>query len=345
MQDRRVDELKKWVTRQLSCEGHDVVMHALPVDASFRRYFRISKGTHSFIAMDAPPDKENSVPFSAIGHAFFDLGLRVPKIFHEDLAEGFLLLEDFGNKLYLNVLNAENADALYHTAIADLLTLQKCCDIPGWTLPHFNHTMIGQELNLFMQWMIERYLNLKLSAVEEQLLRTTFQQLIDSAKQQPQVCVHRDYHSRNLMVLDDDRVGMLDFQDAVWGPVTYDLVSLIRDCYIDWPLEKVQAWALQYLKDAQHQHVIAKKVSSAEFLTWFDRMGVQRHLKASFIFARKWLRDQDPRYLADIPRTFRYVSEVTARDSELHEFHDFFSHFIFPRFTQIFNTHEVSVAR
>ncbi|MFN2121116.1 MAG: aminoglycoside phosphotransferase family protein [Anaerolineales bacterium] len=283
-------------------------------DASFRRYFRIHTAQQSYIAMDAPPEKEDLAPFMAVATAFEGIGLNVPHIYARETRKGFLLLEDLGTALYLQMLTPDRADRLYGDALGALLTLQACGPVTG--LPQYDRDLLLGEMELFREWLLGRYLGLTLCAEEHRMLDETFDMLAESALGQPQVCVHRDFHSRNLMVTARHNPGILDFQDALVGPVTYDLVSLLRDCYIRWPQARIAAWAKGYFDLAVQSGVLRDEQERA-FMAWFDLMGVQRHLKASGIFARLSLRDGKPGYLRDIPRTLGYILELEARHGAL----------------------------
>lgn len=310
MQDIRLDQLHEWSIKELKTSA--IQLKPLAGDASFRRYFRLHLTERTLIAMDAPPQQENMHPFVAIAQAFAKLDINVPHILACNLEHGFMLLDDLGDHLYLNLLNSQNVDMLYEKAFDALLRIQTCQqNIPEWTLPHFDQRHIQRELDLFPEWFLTKHLKLTIDSELQKILDKTCSTLINSALEQPQVCVHRDYHSRNLLLVEDTHVGVLDFQDAVWGPITYDLVSLLRDCYIDWPREKVEQWALQF-----HNHAL-KKNSPQLFLKWFDLMGIQRHLKVLGIFARLCYRDNKPNYLNDIPRILNYVLTVSENYPEL----------------------------
>lgn len=284
-------------------------------DASFRRYFRVTLPTgETRIVMDAPPGQEECGPFLDLAGRFAALGLHVPAVYGADPARGFILLEDLGSTHYLDVLSADTADRLYGDALAALAILQSIG--PRQDLPLYDEALLRQEMGLFRQWLLERHLGLTLSEEESRILSQAMGLLAESALQQPRVCVHRDYHSRNLLVTASPSPGIIDFQDAVLGPVTYDLVSLLRDCYVAWPEQRVREWALGYYQLALQSGVL-RSVPEERFLRWFDLMGVQRHLKASGIFARLNHRDHKPGYLADIPRTLGYVAGVAARYPEL----------------------------
>ncbi|MCU7937569.1 MAG: phosphotransferase [Candidatus Thiodiazotropha sp. (ex Dulcina madagascariensis)] len=309
---QRIEQLKAWL---VSLPGlRDFSFEPASGDASFRRYFRIRAAGQSYIAMDAPPEKEDSKPFVQVAQAFESIGLNVPHIHAKDLSQGFMLLEDLGSVLYLDKLTMETADRLYGDALGALATLQACGPLQG--LPHYDRRLLMREMGLFREWLLGRELSLTLTDDEQRMLDQVFTLLADNALQQPQVCVHRDYHSRNLMVTERHNPGILDFQDAVIGPVTYDLVSLLRDCYISWPGEQTQAWVMGYFELAQQSGVL-RTVDEAQFLTWFDLMGVQRHLKASGIFARLNQRDGKSGYLKEIPRTLGYIDRLADRHRQL----------------------------
>ena len=285
-------------------------------DASFRRYFRVWHNGQTRIVMDAPPDKEDCRPFVAIGQAMRDLGLNVPEVLAGNLDQGLLLLTDLGNRQYLAELNERSVSGLYDDALAALACLQTGGDPDTPLLPSYDAALLHREMDLFRDWFLVRLLDLALRADERQTLDRTFALLADNALEQPRVWVHRDYHSRNLMITDPLNPGVLDFQDAVVGAVTYDLVSLLRDCYIAWPREQVERWVLDYR--ARLRALGMNGLDDAgQFLRWFDLMGVQRHLKAIGIFARLKLRDGKAGYLRDIPRTLGYVLEVADRHAEL----------------------------
>jgi hypothetical protein len=309
---QRIEALKTWLA-SLPMIG-DFDFAPASGDASFRRYFRVTAGERSYIAMDAPPEREALQPFMQVARQFEAIGLNVPHIHAEDLAQGFLLLEDLGSVLYLDRLNPESVERLYGDALGALATIQACGPREG--LPPYDRKLLLQEMELFRQWLLEGELALKLADAEHAMLDKTFSALAENALEQPQVCVHRDYHSRNLMVTPQHNPGILDFQDAVIGPVTYDLVSLLRDCYISWPAEQVEAWVRGYFELAL-QSGILRAEHEAEFQRWFDLMGVQRHLKASGIFARLKRRDGKPGYLGDVPRTLGYILPLAQRYSLL----------------------------
>jgi len=302
----RRDQLQQWLAG--TCGLSEPVLCALQNDASFRRYFRVQQPSGSYIAMDAPPEKENCVPYVAISRALRAQGLLTPEVIAEDLEQGFLLLTDFGDDVLLHQLKIHNPELLYTQALDALAILKNCPDVLDWKLKSFSADFMYQELKLFQEWFLGNYLGIILSKETEKMLEDFFEFLVNSAANQPQVFMHRDYHSANLMILPDNKIGILDFQDAYIGPITYDLVSLLRDCYIAWPEELVEKLVLQY------KNQLDLSVSNIEFMRWFDLMGLQRHLKALLTFARKYKRDNNPNYLQHIPRTLNYI----LKESELY---------------------------
>jgi aminoglycoside/choline kinase family phosphotransferase len=318
--DERLATLSDWLRHELALPVTDI--HPASSDASFRRYFRAITDDASFIVMDAPPPMEDVRPFMSVAALLRQTGVRAPKVHAADETRGFLLLDDFGGTSYLDRLDADNADALYGDALDALARLQAGVDIASTALPPYDETLLWTEMDLFRNWFLQHLLGLTLTPDEHALLDRAWRLLTDSALEQPRVCVHRDYHSRNLMALDEDNPGVLDFQDAVVGPVTYDLVSLLRDCYIAWPNQRVEQWALGHRARLVEAGRL-KEVDADRFLHWFDLMGVQRHLKAIGIFSRLKLRDGKGGYLGDIPRTLDYVTRVLARYEALADFHEF----------------------
>lgn len=326
----REDTLKQWLA--VECGLSSATLLPMVGDASFRRYFRVVTPAQSFVVMDAPPAKENCHPYVAVANALRELGINTPDIFHADIARGFLLLTDFGDMTYLNALNNDNADKLYQPALQALATLQSCSSVAGHTIPTFGADLMWREWAWHKEWFLQRLLGLSLSAVEEENLQTCFALLVESAIQQPQVFMHRDYHSANLMVLPENKVGVLDFQDAFIGPLTYDLVSLLRDCYIAWPEERVMQWVKIYSQQITGKTDI---VDHATFIRWFDWMGVERHLKALFTFARKKVRDEQAQYLQHIPRTLHYILTVSHRHPALRYLHDYYRDKVWPQWEKM----------
>jgi len=316
----RLTQLKQWLREKT---GQDCELAPASSDASFRRYFRIAVEQGSQIVMDAPPEQEDCRPFIHVAELLRSAGLNAPEVIAQDLEAGFLLLSDLGNTTYLEVLNEDSADRLYADALQALTGIQTGIDIETAELPAYDEVLLQTELDLFKDWYLEKHSGVALNEQQQTVWQKTCQILIASALAQPAVCVHRDYHSRNLMQIDEGQnPGILDFQDAVTGPVTYDLVSLLRDCYISWPRAQVEEWVEGFYGQTIRAGTIdADKVSKKQFLQWFDLMGVQRHLKAIGIFARLLHRDDKQGYIKDIPRTLAYVLDVCQRCPELHDFH------------------------
>ncbi len=313
---QRIEQLRDWLQHAARLDVQQLTPAS--ADASFRSYFRVHHAGGTAIAVDAPPEHEDSRPFVAVARALHDLVLNVPEVLATDLAQGFMLVSDLGSTLYLDVLDDASVERLYGDALNALLVLQS--RDPGIELPPYDRGRLLDELALFPAWFLDRHLGRPPDAVERSSLEAAFEVLIVSALEQPQVTVHRDYHSRNLMVVEANNPGILDFQDAVVGPVTYDLVSLLRDCYVRWPRERVVSWALGYHARAVQSGVLPEH-DEARFLRWFDLMGLQRHLKVLGIFARLWHRDGKPGYLDDLPRVLEYAVEVAADYPELAELH------------------------
>ncbi|KXX64681.1 aminoglycoside phosphotransferase family protein [Marichromatium gracile] len=309
--------LHAWLDQVL--EGAPFQLTPASADASFRRYLRVHLDDRTLIAMDAPPEHEDCGRFARLARRLCAAGLNAPEVHAAATEQGFLLLDDLGERPYLQVLDETNADRLYGEAMDALLTLQTA--VATDDLPRYDAAFLGRELGLFRDWFLERHLGRAPDAATTALLDALDRVLIDSALEQPQVCVHRDYHSRNLMWLAADNPGVLDFQDAVLGPLTYDLVSLLRDAYISWPEARVEGWALDFRRHALARGVLPAASPGgrdpAHFLRWFDLMGVQRHLKVCGIFARLALRDGKRQYLDDLPRVLDALRTVAARHPEL----------------------------
>jgi len=332
LSDVRFEQLKSWLNTALEQPINNITVAS--ADASFRRYFRVFTAQQTWIAMDAPPEKEDCKPFIQVAEAFIQLGVNVPKIYAQDLDQGFLLLTDFGSTCYLDVLNESNADQLYGDAMQALIDLQTQASPQQVVLPPYDEKLLNQEMLLFSDWFLPKHVKIKLSEAEASELKAVSQYLITNALEQDSVWVHRDYHSRNLMQTTDKNPGVIDFQDAVAGPITYDLVSLLRDCYIAWPAEKIEYWVNAYLEKLQKQGKCTS-VSASTFKQWFDLMGVQRHLKAIGIFARLNYRDGKSGYLNDIPRTLNYVKEVSGQYAELTPLHELITKRVLPAMNEL----------
>jgi aminoglycoside/choline kinase family phosphotransferase len=276
-------------------------------DASFRRYFRAVVPGASYIVMDAPADKEDVRPYLKVAALLAATGVHVPRVYARDVERGLLLLEDLGATSYLARLQAgADPEPLYADALAALVKIQVAGECAP--LAPYNRAELLRELSLMPEWFLTRHLGLALDPAEQALLSETFEFLIAEALAQPTVFVHRDYHARNLMVVAEANPGIIDFQDALAGPVGYDLVSLLKDCYIDWPRARVAGWVREYRARLARAGGPAG-ADDAEFLRWFDLIGVQRHVKVLGIFCRLWYRDGKPGYLGDLPRTLDYVRE------------------------------------
>lgn len=342
-EDNRFDRLMTWADGVLQRRYGTVHWRCetLAGDASFRRYFRVSLevAPHSHLLMDAPPAQEDCHPFVHVAQALLMHGVPAPAVLAADLDAGFLLLEDFGDALYLPALEqardgdgpagGQQAEALYGRAFDVLSRIQR---LPADDLPACDRATLHGEMALFDHWFCGELLQAPVGGPRRTLLEAVCRELEDSALAQPQVFVHRDYHSRNLILRRQDpdgAPGVIDFQDAVRGPVTYDPVSLLRDCYIVWPEEQVERMALQY-RDRLLAQGTVREYSDEAFLRDFDLMGLQRHLKVLGIFSRLWLRDGKPRYLSDLPVVMAYVRSVSARYPSLRDFHDWFAGELMP---------------
>ena len=307
----RYEQLQSWLSAVLPQTSYTLTPAS--ADASFRRYFRLDLGERSLIAMDAPPTHEDCEPFVRIARLFLSAGLHVPQVLEQDLQQGFLLLTDLGNRTYLDALTPENASDLYRDAYLALVKLQAASK-PG-VLPEYDEALLTREMQLFPDWYVKQHLGLDLSPAQEAVLAQVFATLNRNILSQGQVYVHRDYHSRNLMVCEANP-GVLDFQDAVHGAITYDLVSLLKDAYIAWPEEQVLDWTVRYWQAARKAHLpVADDFS--EFYRDFEWMGAQRHIKILGIFARLNYRDGKAHYLKDMPLVMDYLRRVCARYVEL----------------------------
>jgi aminoglycoside/choline kinase family phosphotransferase len=329
--DSRLADLTRWVFEDLGFVGSRI--EPASVDASFRRYFRITRGADTYVAMDAPPEKENLEPFLSVARILLGIGLNVPVILATDRERGFLLLSDLGKRQYLDELQADAAaaDRLYADALAALRVMQLGDPVLSRGLPRYDRALLMREMELMPEWFLQRHLGLRISAGERAMLERLFEGLSHAALSQPVTFVHRDYHSRNLLVTDGNSPGILDFQDAVAGPVTYDLVSLLKDCYVAWSAPRVRAWALEY-REGLLAGGFALGAAAPEFLRWFDLIGLQRHIKVLGIFARLYYRDGKPQYLEDLPRVLRYTQEAAEQYAETAEFARFIAARIEPEF-------------
>ena len=309
---QRSDQLREWLRAQL---GHDdFALSPASSDASFRRYFRIRQPARdTLIAMDAPPPQEDCRPFVHVAALFGTAGVHVPRVMAEDLERGFLLLTDLGDTTYLSALNDATADRLYLDALDALVRIQR--STRSGELPEYDRALLERELNLFPDWYVARQLGRTLDDTQREVIRSSFELILVENLAQPRVYVHRDYHSRNLMVCEPNP-GILDFQDAVHGPITYDLVSLLRDAYIEWPEERVLDWCIRYWEKARAA-ALPVHADFGEFYRSFEWMGAQRQLKVVGIFARLCHRDGKEAYLRDQPLVMRYLKRTCRRYVDL----------------------------
>ena len=310
----RLELLDDWLKVQFP--GTPYTLAPASADASFRRYFRVSLPERSLIVMDAPPEHEDCRPFIHVAQLFGQAGANVPQVLAQDLQQGFLLLSDLGSTTYLAAMKQDEAvaDPLYRSAAAELVKIQ-LASRPG-ELPEYDQALLLREMQLFPDWYVSKHLRTELSASQAESLNTVFSQLLRNNLAQPKVYVHRDYHSRNLMVTDSEP-GVLDFQDAVYGPVTYDLVSLLKDAYISWDEERVLDWLIRYWEQARKASLPVSG-DFAEFYRDFEWMGAQRHIKVLGIFARLYHRDGKDGYLKDMPLVMTYLRKACERYGELH---------------------------
>jgi aminoglycoside/choline kinase family phosphotransferase len=328
--DSRLAQLTQWVLEDLGFAGS--VIAPASVDASFRRYFRVTRGADSYIVMDAPPDKEDSAPFLKVARMLGGMNLNVPIVLARDMHRGFLLLSDLGSRQYLDELpEPRAADRLYADALAALRTMQTADAAISGDLPRYDRALLMREMELMPEWFLRHHLKVTIDAQERSMLDELFASLVRAADSQPAAFVHRDYHSRNLLVTAQDNPGILDFQDAVWGPVTYDLASLLKDCYIAWPPARVRAWVLEY-REKLLEAGFALPGDAAEFIRWFDLIGLQRHIKVLGIFARLFYRDGKPQYLKDLPRVLDYARDTASSYADTAPFAAFIAKRIDPLF-------------
>src|SRR5690348_3781318 len=287
-------------------------------DASFRSYWRTRSRARSAIVMDAPPAREDIGPWLDINARLRVAGLQAPEVLAQDRERGFLLLSDLGTRTYLPELNDGTVDALYGDALAALVTMQTRVDTRD--LPPYDEPRLMAELELMPTWFLQKHLGVTIECDEWDVIEAAFRLLINTALAQPRAFVHRDYHSRNLLIVPGDNPGIIDFQDGVLGPVTYDLVSLLRDCYIVWDEPRVRTWAEGHRIAMRDAGVLDGSVDAARWQRWFDLMGLQRHIKVLGIFCRLWYRDGKRGYLSDLPRVWQYVRSVGAQHPEFAEF-------------------------
>ena len=306
----RKDALRRFVAMALNTDTFGIAPAS--ADASFRSYWRVTAGPESWVAMDAPPPLEDVRPWLDVGQRLARVGLHTPAVHARDLDQGFLLLEDFGTRTLLPELTAQNVDAYYAQALDAVLTMQQEVATDG--LPCFDAAWATQELELMPTWFLQRHLGTDLGCEGWDALELAFHSILRALAEQPQRFMHRDFHSRNLMIVAQRNPGIIDFQGAMRGPIAYDPVSLLRDCYIEWPRERVSAWAQNHHKRLQDAGIA--DADEGTFLRWFDFAGLQRHLKVLGIFCRLYYRDGKTQYLNDLPLVLRYVLDVTRRHRE-----------------------------
>jgi aminoglycoside/choline kinase family phosphotransferase len=302
-----------------SALGDDTLeLESASSDASFRSYWRTHHGGKSWVVMDSPPALEDPRPWLVMGKRLAAAGIHVPAVHATDLEQGFLLIEDLGTQLYLPALNDDSADRLYGDAMDALLLMQTRMDHAD--LPLFDHARLVSGLEVMPEWFLGRHLGHTPTCDEWDVLEAAFGVIIRNALEQPRRFVHRDYHSRNLLIVDHNNPGIIDFQGALSGPITYDLASLLRDAYIVWPRERVEGWVASYRQRLLTAGVIDEKIDGKRFLRWFDLTGLHRHIRVLGQFYRLWYRDAKPGYLADVPRVYHYVVSVAERYPELADF-------------------------
>jgi len=327
-------ELLPWALVALGAahHGEQPTLAVVAGDASARRYFRLALGARSYVLVEAPPATEKNAAFLHVGSVLASAGIKVPEVLAADLDRGYLLLEDLGDRMLLPELDPATVDAHYRRAFGVLVKLATI-DAGRAGLGEYDRPLLTEELGRFTQWFARELLGHEIDARELPVVDRLFARLVDSALAQPRIVVHRDFHSRNLMLLPDGELALIDFQDAVVGPVTYDLVSLLRDCYIRWPADRVATWALACCGCLRARGLLAG-VDDAQFLRWFDWMGLQRHIKVLGTFARLYLRDGKPGYLEDLPRVIQYVREILRKyapaEASFADFEDWFDQRLMP---------------
>ena len=314
---KRTDLLKDWLSQKLEI---DFSISSASSDASFRRYFRIKTLDNSFIVMDAPPHNESIEAFLKIGNMLNSIEVNVPDIYKEDEMLGFILMQDFGTDTYLDVLNDDNQQRLYNDSIESLIHMQKF--VKKGFCPTYTNKILFDEMVLFIEWYLRKYKKFELSNKEYGELITWFERIAKKVSSQKKFFVHRDYHSRNLMIQKSNNPGILDFQDALVGPITYDLVSLLKDAYIEWDEEIVLDHAVRYWEKAKSNNLIAN-LEFSTFYKDFECMGIQRHLKILGIFARLSIRDKKNQYLENVPLVEKYLMNATERYRDFKQIRNF----------------------
>ena len=327
MSNLRTTALSHWLESQFSTQKINLL--PLTGDAGFRRYFRFAYQSKSYIAVDAPVKLSNNQAFLNVQEILKDVSGNVPNIIHADLEQGFLCLSDFGDMVLSERLSSDNMQKYYAKAIVELDKMLTCSSVSVSTLPLYDEKFIFTELSIFTEWLLEKHLAIYLTADEKIALTCCFDELVSAMVEQPKVFMHRDYHSRNIMQLSNDELGIIDFQDAVQGPVIYDLVSLLRDCYVRWPNQLIAPLIEDYRLQVQN-YFPNETLTKEKWQYWFDLTGLQRHIKASGIFARLYHRDSKSGYLADIPLTLSYIQDVSAQYDKLTFLHELVSKRVIP---------------
>ncbi|WP_153913567.1 aminoglycoside phosphotransferase family protein [Shewanella sp. TC10] len=308
LSDTRFILLTNWLSQYFKTE---VSVELICGDASFRRYFRVQHLANSYIVSDSPIELVPILPFVQMANVYKKAGLIVPEIIAQDDKNGFVLQSDLGDKQLINQLNEQTVTRLYQNALALLPQVASVTETESGPLPTYDKVFVERELDIFVEWLLIKHLGLVLSEQDKSIIENAFSELTLSALEQPKVGMHRDFHSRNILVV-DNTLALIDFQDAVIGPVTYDAVSLLRDCYIKWPVEIIDKLKLEHFSLCQNKKLISESVTFEQYQTWFDLMGLQRHVKAAGIFARLNHRDGKSGYLKDIPLTLSYIVEIAA---------------------------------
>jgi len=320
----RFELLKHWLCDVLG--ANEFELKPASEDASFRSYYRLFLHDKTFIVMDAPPPHEDCNPFVNVTNTLMACDVNVPAIHKLDLGQGFLLLDDFGDDLYLDKLDSLSANKLYTDAIFTLVRMQALADVKE--IDSYDEPLLRREMMLFTEWLLDKHLKIELNEEQTNSMASLFNTLVENALQQPQTFVHRDFHSRNLMITKTNNPGVIDYQDAVKGPISYDLVSLLKDCYIKWSQDEINGWIDFYINQLGEQEI---EIDRQQFQRWFDLMGVQRHLKASGIFARLSHRDGKHEYLKDIPRTLSYIVDLKGEYEELTQLCSLLEQHILPK--------------
>lgn len=341
MNSLRTANLLQWLQHCFSTMN--IILTPLSGDAGFRRYFRFTFNDQSFIAVDSPPKFSNNNAFIKVQEHLLAANVNVPLIIEKDLSEGFFCLSDFGNTLLSDELFSigkrvvdvsnekfkKDVTKYYMMAITELEKIMISQQVLVKSLPLYDDEFVAIELAIFKEWLLEKHLNIDLTSQENSALTDCFKVLIGAIFEQPKVFMHRDYHSRNIMILENDELGIIDFQDAVHGPIVYDIVSLLRDCYLRWPDEIIAPLSECYRQRVQ-AHFPDEDLSKEKWQYWFDLTGLQRHIKASGIFARLHHRDQKSGYLADIPLTLSYIESISAQYEKLSFLHQLISTRVIP---------------